>query len=267
MELITEIMRKNIINGKANIQREASLELMTADLYKKSILKQSSKLDGSEEYLIECFRYGNEHFFIELIEENPGLLLNLFQASYGFHKLSYLDKIRVMDRCKKHDDFEQVIEKNQILKLESIFYSFNYDNNSILYYYKNHLDTNGRTMKQHNICLNILVNYLNNIKNTPQYFKNILEALKYYYPIKKFLQVYAPDLLLEEDIILLFYIDNFSLDEIVEMAGQELRYVRTIFDEYLYLASGVNEIDPEITDFLHREVSDEIKVKLKIKEN
>lgn len=267
MEIITEIMRKNIVKGKVNLKSESCLELMMADFYKKAILKDNSKRDSLEEYLIECFSLGNGQYFIEFIEQNENLLYRLYNASCGFYKLCDLDKIRLMDKFRKCTDFNQVVETNQILMLESIFYSFNYDNESILNYYNNYIDTKGKTMRQHKKCLNILVEYLNGVKNTQQYSINILEALKYYYPVKKFLQVYEPDLLMAEDIVLLFYIENFSLDEIVELTKQDLKYIITIFDEYLYLGSNVNQIDQEVIDFINNEVSDKIKIKLKLKEN
>lgn len=267
MKLITELFREKINNQEFDKENLVYFKIMVMDFYKKSVFEHHANFDDIDNYLIDCLLNKNEEYFIEFAQTNEILFNKLVNASKWFSKLSILDKQQVMGIIKFDNNFSFVVKNNPILFLESVFYNPSFDKGSILYYYKNYIDTYGREIDKQNMALNILIEYLDEIKYTENnlYYENMLEAIKEYYQTKKFLSINNSALLFDDDIWYLKFIEENSIDAIMMFSKTDDSFMPYILGEYLYSSVTENELADDIKQFVKVNIPKSLKEKLEIK--
>lgn len=259
-ENVYEIL--DFFNNLTEGYQQLIIELALTDLYKLSYY-----IDGKPSKLCE-------YSIQEVIEKctiDTGLIIDLMLSVKLFNEMDYVSKTLLMEVIEQNGHDRNVFSISKLHLLDKITYVIIDDIENYKQYYKEYLDIN----KDKSNKISIITEYISyrvlNLKyeDPNKYKKYIIEFIKVFYKWKKFIKHHEGEYLLNKsDIIYLDIIDSKSLLEIFEYIENNFDFLFTIIGEYLHYKTQKIEIKEEIVDeYLNSSSSDNLKQKLKIKEN
>jgi len=243
-------------------EQEIRMRLALADLYKLNYY-----MDGTVSNLFKIpIKQLIDKAIVDVV-----FAIDILKASKVFNDLDYVSKTLLLDVIEEHDQDKNISSIFKLHIVDKFTYRIVDDIEKYKEYYKEYLDINRDKPNKISTITEYLCYRMINLKydNETKYKKYILEFIKVYYKWKKFIKNHEGKYLLNKnDIIYIDMIEHNSIEEILEYMEDDFDFLFTIVGEYLYYKTQKIEIKEEIVDeYLISSSSDDLKQKLKIKEN
>lgn len=269
---INDKLRKNIINKNSkeitmlNLERldskiyDAVISLFLLDYYKINFFM------GNFDFL-EDFNNTKENI-IERTLEDEDFLSSIIENSIIFNELCITSKISLLEllRDMGQDDVLKQISKLHVL--DKISYTFDYNLETFKEYYNDYRNKNKKQPSKIDVSYFIatkLIDYKNIRYN--EFQKMVLEFIKIYYKLNIFVRDNCPKSSLDKQDF--FYLELIRLNKIsilTEYIGDNIDFLTSIIDTYLFYTTTSKEISKEIVDdYFYKTVDEETQKKLKLK--
>ena len=269
---INDKIRKNVINQYSKELTMLNLERLDSDTYDEVIslfLLDYYKINffmGNFDFL-DNFNDTKENV-IERTLKDEEFLSSIIESSIVFSELCVTSKITLLEELENMGQDDVLMQISKLHLLDKISYNFDYNLESFKEYYNDFKNKNKRHPRKTDVSYFIatkLANYKDIRYN--EFQKMVLEFLKVYYKLNIFVRDNCPNKSLEKEDY--FYLEMIRLNKIgvlTEYIGENIDFLTSIIDSYLFFTTGDKEISPEIVDeYFYKTVDEETQKKLKLK--
>lgn len=269
---INDEIRKNIINKYSKELTILNLEKLDSDTYDEVIslfLLDYFKINffmGNFEFL-DDFSDTKENI-IERTLKDEEFLISIIESSIIFNELCITSKITLLEELSDMGQDDNLMQISKLHVLDKISYNFDYNLESFKEYYNDYKNKNKRHPRKTDVSYFIatkLINYKDIRYN--EFQKMILEFLKVYYKLNIFVRDNCPKKSLEKQDY--FYLEMIRLNKLgilIEYIGENVDFLTSIIDSYLFFTTGDKEISEEIVDeYFYKTVDEDTQKKLKLK--
>jgi len=269
---INDEIRKNIINKYSKELTILNLEKLDSDTYDEVIslfLLDYFKINffmGNFDFL-DDFNDSKEKV-IERTLNDEEFLTSILSSSIIFNLLCITSKITMLEELENMGQDDALMKISKLHVLDKICYSFDYNLESFKEYYTDFKNKNERHPRKTDVSYFIatkLINYKDIRYN--EFQKMVLEFLKVYYKLNIFVRDNCPKKSLEKEDY--FYLEMIRLNKIgvlTEYIGENIDFLTSIIDSYLFFTTGSIEISQEIVDeYFYKTVDEDTQKKLKLK--
>ena len=247
-------------NIKSSEGKDTIMRLLISDFYKNIYFIKDSKIKSESLEFLENEEVNN---IILCLENDYDLLIKFLYATIKFNSATFFDKQVLFKKIQNKDKILLKIYKGHIL--DKIIYSEKDKLEDLIFMYEDYIKKSTEKEKfkiaDCFLCLNML-----KIKEKDYnlYKKYILEFVKSYYKWKKFLFYNKQNILLENDIKYLHFIENSEIEDIIDITNYNKDFFQTLVGEYFYSKTiCTNEIIKEMEDFINNNLNDNQKKKFK----
>ena len=269
---INDKIRKNIINEYSKELTSLNLERLNGEQYDEVI-----SLFLLDYYKINFFM-GNFNFLDNLNDtkeniidrtlKDENFLFSIIESSIIFNELSVTSKITMLEELKDMGQDDVLMQISKLHILDKISYNFDYSLKSFKEYYNDYKNKNKKHPRKTDVSYFIatkLVNYKDIRYN--EFQKMVLEFIKVYYKLNIFVRDNCPKKSLEKQDY--FYLEMIRLNKLgilIEYIGENIDFLTSIIDSYLFFTTGSTEISQEIVDeYFYKTIDEETQKKLKLK--
>lgn len=269
---INDEIRKNIINKYSKELTILNLEKLDSDTYDEVIslfLLDYFKINffmGNFDFL-DDFNDSKENV-IERTLNDEEFLTSILSSSIIFNLLCITSKITMLEELENMGQDDALMKISKLHVLDKICYSFDYNLESFKEYYTDFKNKNERHPRKTDVSYFIatkLTNYKDIRYN--EFQKMVLEFLKVYYKLNIFVRDNCPKKSLEKEDY--FYLEMIRLNKLgvlIEYIGENINFLTSIIDSYLFFTTGDKEISEEIVDeYFYKTIDEETQKKLKLK--
>lgn len=269
---INDEIRKNIINKYSKELTILNLEKLDSDTYDEVIslfLLDYFKINffmGNFDFL-DDFNDSKEKV-IERTLNDEEFLTSILSSSIIFNLLCITSKITMLEELENMGQDDALMKISKLHVLDKICYSFDYNLESFKEYYTDFKNKNERHPRKTDVSYFIatkLTNYKDIRYN--EFQKMVLEFLKVYYKLNIFVRDNCPKKSLEKEDY--FYLEMIRLNKLgvlIEYIGENINFLTSIIDSYLFFTTGDKEISEEIVDeYFYKTIDEETQKKLKLK--
>lgn len=269
---INDKIRKNIINEYSKELTMLNLERLDSCTYDEVIslfLLDYYKINffmGNFDFL-DDFNDTKENV-IERTLKDEEFLSSIIESSIVFNELCVTSKITLLEELENMGQDDVLMQISKLHLLDKISYSFDYNLDSFKEYYNDYKNKNNKHPRKTDISYFIatkLINYKDIRYN--EFHKMVLEFLKVYYKLNIFVRDNCPKNSLEKQDY--FYLEMIRLNKIgvlTEYIGENVEFLTSIIDSYLFFTTGEKEISHSIVnDYFYKTVDEETQKKLKLK--
>ncbi len=269
---INDKIRENIINMNSKELTMLNLERLNSDTYDEVIslfLLDHYKIN----FFLENFDYlddfnDTKDNIIERTLKDEEFLSSIIESSIIFNKLCVTSKITMLEELQNMGQDETLMQISKLHLLDKISYSFDYNLESFKEYYNDYKNKNKKQPRKVDVSYFIatkLINYKDIRYN--EFQKMVLEFLKVYYKWNIFVRDNCPKSSLEKQDY--FYLEMIRLNKIgilTEYIGENVDFLTSIIDSYLFYITTSKEISKEIVDdYFYKTVDQDTQKKLKLK--
>ena len=269
---INDKIRDNIINEYSKELTMLNLENLNSDTYDQVI-----SLFLLDYYKINFFM-GNFNFIDDLNDTKENIiertltdnefLTSIVESSIIFKELCISSKIILLEDLEKLGQDDILMQISKLHLLDKISYKFDYDLDSFKEYYIDYKNKYNKHPERIDISYFIASNLINykDIRYN-EFQKMVLEFIKVYYKWNIFVRDNCPEnSLYKEDYIYLEMIRLNKLNVLIEYIGQNVDFLTSIIESYLFVTTGEKDISEQIVDdYFYKTVDEETQKKLKLK--
>lgn len=269
---VNDKIRKNIINMHSKQLTMLNLERLNAEEYDKVIslfLLDNYKVNFFMKNidLLDNFNDTKENI-IERTLKDEEFLYSIIESSIIFRELSIMSKITLLEELSDMGQDDILIEISKLHIFDKIVYNFDYNLETFKEYYTDYLIKNKSHPRKTDVSYFIatkLVNYKDIRYN--EFQKMVLEFIKIYYKWNIFVRDNCPKKSLDKNDY--FYLEMIRLNKLnvlIEYIGENIEFLTSIIDSYLFYTTASKEISKEIVDdYFYKNVDEETQKKLKLK--
>lgn len=269
---INDKIRKNIINQYSKKLTMLNLERLSSNAYDEVI-----SLFLLDYYKINFFM-GNFDFLedfndtkdtiIKRTFNDEEFLSSIIESSIIFNELCITSKISLLEEISDMGQDEILMKISNLHLLDKISYNFDYNLDSFKEYYNDYKNKHKKHPRKTDVSYFIatkLINY-KDIRYS-EFQKMVLEFLKVYYKLNIFVRDNFPkNSLYKEDYFYLEMIRLNKLGILTEYIGENIDFLTSLIDSYLFYTTTSKEISKEIVeDYFYKTVDEETQKKLKLK--
>ena len=269
---INDKIRKKIINQYSKELTMLNLERLSSDVYDTVIslfLLDYFKISffmGNFDFL-DDFNDTKENI-IERTLNDEVFLSSIIENSIIFNELCIISKISLLESLKDMGQDDALIQISKLHVLDKISYNFDYNLESFKEYYNDYKNKNKAHPRKTDVSYFIatkLIDYKDIRYN--EFQKMVLEFLKVYYKLNIYVRDICPkNSLCKEDYFYLEMIRLNKLNVLIEYIGENVDFLASIIDSYLFFTTGDKEISEEVVDdYFYKTVDEDIQKKLKLK--
>jgi len=237
------------------------IRLFLADFYK---IKLFESLETNDYDFINKFRKPIDDLVDECLFDQE-LLYNVIECSFIFNNIPSLSKITIMETIESTKQDYIIFNISKLHILDKITYSFRYDLEYFKGYYIDYKNKNENSSYVSTLLADRLLEYKK--KNNNEFSKFILEFIKLYYKWNIFVKEnIGIENLNKEDIIYLDMIKFSDIDALIKYIGEDINFLITIIDNYLYYSTTEKFISEDIVnEYFYNNVDEDTRKKLKLK--
>lgn len=269
---INDEIRKKVINEYSKELTLLNLENLSSDTYDEVIslfLLDYYKINFvmHDFYNLNVFNDTKENIIKRTLTDNE-FLFSIIESSIIFKELCTTSKITLLEELSDMGQDDVLMSISKLHLLDKISYNFNYDLNSFKEYYEDYKIKNKNHPRKTDVSFCIatkLVDYKD--LNYEEFQKMVLEFMKVYYKLNIFVRDNCPkNSLYKEDYFYLEMIRLNKLGTLIEYIGENINFLTSIIDGYLFFTTGSKEISQEIVDdYFYKTADEETQKKLKLK--
>lgn len=298
MYFITDKIRNDICDSFNNNTYIPFLNLSVVSFPKDKVIFEMMLVDYYNVLLIKKKEVGlepGEIQILHLINSNPvDRLINLMDDSgfmesalsclMAFNKLSKLDRHDVIKRIESLKE-DNDLTKRPLYKINIMSNMPSYEIKDLLCYYKDYMEVNGESSKNHWMSVGTIVQYIEDMKENynDKYKKCILEAIVTYYKNEKYLSLANAFATYYEDqkylrhmkdkqkiwerFIFLKGIEWLSKKQLLKAIDNNSNFMMEIISKYFYYESFSDSIKELVNEDADKYLSKKMQKKLaKLKE-
>lgn len=282
MYFITDKIRNDICDSFNNNTYIPFLDLSVVSFPKDKVIFEMMLVDYYNVLLIKKKEVGLERGEIQilhLINSNPvDRLINLMDDSefivsalsglMAFNKLSKLDRHDIIKRIESLKE-DNDLTKRPLYKINTMSNMPSYEIKDLLCYYKNYIEVNGESSKNHWMSVETIVQYIEDMKENynDKYKKCILEAIVTYYKNEKCLGSVNDDQSIWQRFNFLKRIEWLSKKRLLKVIERDDKFMTEIISKYFFYESLPDTVKESAHEVINKSLSKKMQKKLaKLKE-
>jgi len=261
--ILNEYSRELTLLNLENLNREqydTVISLFLLDYYKVNFFMENFNF-------LDDFKDTKENI-IERTLKDEEFLHSIIECSIIFNLLTTTSKITMLEDLENMKQDNILMQISKLHLLDKISYKFDYNLESFKEYYKDFINKNNKYPRKVDVSYFIatkLIDYKDIRYN--EFQKMVLEFIKIYYKWNIFVRDNLPKNSLDKnDYLYLEIIKLNKLDVLIEYIGNNVDFLTSIIDDYLFYTTGDKQISEEIVnDYFYENVDEETQKKLKLK--
>ena len=269
---INDKIRKNIINQYSKELTMLNLERLSSDVYDEVIslflldyYRVNFFMDNFD--VLDDFDDSKDNIIKRTLKDE-NFLSSIIESSIIFNELCISSKISLLEELSDMGQDDNLMQISKLHVLDKISYSFDYNLESFKEYYNDYKTKNKKHPRKTDISY-FIATKLSNYKDIRynEFQKMVLEFLKIYYKWNIFVRDNCPKNSLEKEDY--FYLEMIRLNKLsilIEYIGENIDFLTSIIDSYLFYTTASKEISKEIVeDYFYKTADEETQKKLKLK--